>query len=275
MQPVKHWFSLPPLDSALLTVHGIGIHEPMQPGIVDRPTGTGDHLFMFFHHPVLLRPGTGTPGRQCRQPSRTMIIWQPGQAQCYGHTRAYTHSWIHCDGAAIRRILAETGLPAAAPFRLPDRQSVIRHLQAIYNELTGMQKPDRVIVENIFENWLRSLARVIDPIQQGNHVPRRLLELKHHIERNYPQRFTLAGLAGLAHMSIPHLCAEFRRHFKMPVMEYALRLRMDQAVYLLRDHNLDITEIARRVGYRDLFYFSRLFKKRFGISPTAMRGRLG
>jgi two-component system response regulator YesN len=46
---------------------------------------------------------------------------------------------------------------------------------------------------------------------------------------------------------------------------------MREAAYLLHDRNLNVTEIARRVGYAEIFHFSKLFKKRFGRSPRETR----
>ena len=48
---------------------------------------------------------------------------------------------------------------------------------------------------------------------------------------------------------------------------------MHQAAYLLRDQNLAVKEVARSVGYRDPFAFSKLFKKHFGSTPSAYRHR--
>ena len=45
----------PALKTRDFVVTCVGLHEPMQPGIVDRPTGTGDYLLMLFHGPVIIR----------------------------------------------------------------------------------------------------------------------------------------------------------------------------------------------------------------------------
>ena len=56
-------------------------------------------------------------------------------------------------------------------------------------------------------------------------------------------------------------------------MAYVIGQRLQQAAYLLRDRNLRITDVARQVGYEDLFYFSKLFKDRYGVSPREFRRR--
>ena len=51
-------------------------------------------------------------------------------------------------------------------------------------------------------------------------------------------------------------------------MNYLTRYRMHKAMELLRDCRLKVYEIAERVGYRDITYFSSTFKKVVGMSPS-------
>ena len=47
--------------------------------------------------------------------------------------------------------------------------------------------------------------------------------------------------------------------------------RLDFARKLLFDPRLNITEVAHQAGYETLFYFSRAFRRRFGLSPSHLR----
>jgi hypothetical protein len=79
----KRFFSPRPLDSRELSIRGIGIRELMPPGMIERPHGTGDYLFMLFHDPAVagIRPMTEPPGGP-----DTMMVWPPGKAQYYGYS---------------------------------------------------------------------------------------------------------------------------------------------------------------------------------------------
>lgn len=46
---------------------------------------------------------------------------------------------------------------------------------------------------------------------------------------------------------------------------------MERACYLLDISNLSISEVAESLGYEDAFYFSRIFRRLIGISPTQYR----
>lgn len=63
----------------------------------------------------------------------------------------------------------------------------------------------------------------------------------------------------------------FRRELKMGISKYVLRRRMHKAKKLLKTTDLSIPEIARKVGFSDYNYFSKVYKKTYGKSPRSYR----
>jgi transcriptional regulator GlxA family with amidase domain len=55
------------------------------------------------------------------------------------------------------------------------------------------------------------------------------------------------------------------------IANYLLQLRLQRAWHLLKTTDLNVSEIAYDVGFKDASYFSRVFKKHFGGSPIEMR----
>ncbi len=60
----------------------------------------------------------------------------------------------------------------------------------------------------------------------------------------------------------------FKQTFGEPPLRYYLKLRLDNAKYLLENSNVKVKEIAARLGFEDELYFSKLFKKWYGIAPS-------
>jgi AraC family transcriptional regulator of arabinose operon len=269
MKGFAHWFAVPALHSGDLTIRGIGVQEPMTPQIIDRPRGTGDHMLMLFYDEVWIAAGA-TP---MHYPQGGLMLWTPGRRQYYGHAqKPYTHSWMHCDGRFIRGLLRDGGLPLNQPFEVRDPALMERHLLAMHEELVRYARPDEVIVRNLLTNWIRETARAYRGAElAGQGIPDAFLAVRHFMESEYAQPMCLAMLAKRLNLSVPHFCAEFKRHFGTSAIDYLIRQRMHQAAHLLKDRNLRVSEVARRVGYEDLFHFSRLFKKHFGASPRALR----
>lgn len=268
MQTIEYLYSDPIVDTRSISVRGLGIHEVMTPQIVNRPMGTGDHLFMFFYDKVRVR----VDGRVGWHPPQSFIAWAPEHGHYYGNpNNPWDHSWIHCDGSLVRKALAAAHIPLGKVTVLPDFTLPEKYLLEIHQELTDHARPDPCIVRNHLHNWIREVARMIRPHELGPPIPQKFLDLRRYLDANYSSPITLTELAGRVHLSVPYFCSEFKKHFGFSAINHVVHLRLDRAAHLLRNQNLRISEVASGVGYDDVYYFSRLFKKRFGKSPRAMR----
>ena len=65
----------------------------------------------------------------------------------------------------------------------------------------------------------------------------------------------------------------FYNEFKMTASKYVTKLRMNRAIELLFLQNSNITGISRLLGYENVYYFSKVFKDYFGMSPTAYKNQ--
>jgi iron complex transport system substrate-binding protein len=105
------------------------------------------------------------------------------------------------------------------------------------------------------------------------HIPRRFLDIRNYLEANYHTPITLADLAGRAALVPPYFGQMFRRYFGTSPIDLVIRLRLEEAALLLGDVNRNVSEVAAAVGYDDVYHFSKLFKKRYGVSPLGYRKR--
>lgn len=223
-------------------------------------------MIMYFHDAVKAGLSPEAPFVE----KDSLFIWATGDGQFFGPASPRPlHSWIHCSGTLIDRLFEENQTLLRTPIRCASPESFLRFASDVYLELTGPFPPDEVIVGNHFETWVRNLRRTVDG--ETPLIPERLRRVQEHIDQHYARPTTLQDLATLAHWSPSHFSAEFRRFFKASPLDYVIRKRMARAAYLIRDINLSVTAIAQAVGYEDLYYFSKLFKKHHGLSPLAMR----
>ncbi|MCY1457240.1 HTH-type transcriptional regulator YesS [compost metagenome] len=72
-------------------------------------------------------------------------------------------------------------------------------------------------------------------------------------------------------MSSSYFSTYFKQETETSFVEYLTRLRMDAAKKLMKDTDLRLYEIAAMVGYQDVKYFSRLFKKTMNATPGEYR----
>ncbi|MCI9493881.1 MAG: AraC family transcriptional regulator [Lachnospiraceae bacterium] len=88
-----------------------------------------------------------------------------------------------------------------------------------------------------------------------------------YLELHYMDAITVSGLAGLCYFSEYHFMRFFKKHMNMTCMEYLINLRLEKAVELLEDENASILEVSLSVGFHNLSYFHRAFKKKYHMTP--------
>ena len=98
---------------------------------------------------------------------------------------------------------------------------------------------------------------------------------KDYVKRNLSRKISLSELALHIHCSTVTVTQHFRREFGISVMEYITQKKMKLAGQLLTESNLTVGEIAARCGFCDAEYFSKCFKKSFGVCPIDFRKRHG
>lgn len=92
-----------------------------------------------------------------------------------------------------------------------------------------------------------------------------------YMENNFEGSVSVAELAELSHYSERHFMRIFKKAYNCSPIEYVINLRMNRACALLKGSDLTISETAERCGFDDVNYFSRIFKRRIGISPSKYR----
>lgn len=97
------------------------------------------------------------------------------------------------------------------------------------------------------------------------HAVRVALEFIHE---NYPRNFAFGEIAAQCRLSPSYLRAIFRRVMNMSVTEYRDLLRTESAKEMLTSGCFSVKETANRLGYCDVYHFTKVFTKLHGISPA-------
>jgi AraC-like DNA-binding protein len=91
------------------------------------------------------------------------------------------------------------------------------------------------------------------------------------IKLHHARSLSLAQICQLCGMSQSAFSNKFKKHVGLTFVEYRNQIRIDIAKDLLTDSDYKILNICHKVGFDDLSFFSRTFKKQVGLSPGSYR----
>lgn len=92
-----------------------------------------------------------------------------------------------------------------------------------------------------------------------------------HITKNYLRHIPESEVAVLCNMSPSRFCREFKAEFGVTFVEYLASYRVIQAKRLLTNPTMAVADVAGAVGFNDPSYFTRVFRKQEGVSPSEYR----
>jgi AraC-like DNA-binding protein len=99
------------------------------------------------------------------------------------------------------------------------------------------------------------------------------LTIKYMME-NLNQPLKVTKLAALTNFSLSHFFSLFKRQTGSAPIDFFIQLRMRHARQLLVTTSLSVKQVAAALGYDDAFYFSRVFKSVYAVSPSLYRQQL-
>lgn len=89
----------------------------------------------------------------------------------------------------------------------------------------------------------------------------------HYMQSNLPEDISISDLAADLGLNRSYFCRIFKEQMGQSPQAYLVSLRLETAAELLTEQGLSQKEVILRVGYHDVSTFSRMFKRKFGISP--------
>jgi AraC-like DNA-binding protein len=126
---------------------------------------------------------------------------------------------------------------------------------------------NKVKERSIFSEILTLLFQYKEGHQYNYSSIRKVDKIINYMTENYFQNITLQQLSEYAQISSSYLGTIFKKVTGKSTIDYLIDIRINKSKSLLRD-GFTVSETSKLVGFNDIFYFSRAFKKHEGISPS-------
>lgn len=208
-----------------------------------------------------------------------MVLFRPKEEQRYyyygkDHTEVY---WVHFTGANVKNILRKYGIS--------DQTHVIRtgislDYKRLYLQMIQELKLCKPHYEELLVHYLELIFIMISRLQEKKQKNNNIFLMDEmdkavaFFHSNYNHTISIEEYAGNHGMSVSWFIQNFKAYTGSTPTQYILSLRISNAQNLLESTPYNVTEIAEIVGYNNPLYFSRIFKKHCGVSPSKFRKQL-
>lgn len=97
-------------------------------------------------------------------------------------------------------------------------------------------------------------------------------QIMNYFEEHYAEKISLDAIAGNMYLSPYYISRIFKSETGDAPIRHLINIRLERAMELLKSGSCEsVREVAGRVGYEDVYHFSKLFKKKYGIPPSKVR----
>ena len=126
----------------------------------------------------------------------------------------------------------------------------------------------RMLLNVEFERILIMLGGISERVYSKRQLPQTLDKILLFIRAHLAEPISVHEICLHFHLSRSYLARLFKQHLHMTPTAYINNEKMHYAGELLQNTDMNISEIAEYLGYCDVFYFSRLYKRTFGVPPS-------
>ena len=201
-----------------------------------------------------------------------MVLFRPKEPQVYYYyakdkTEVY---WVHFTGWKVEQYLDS--------YELPKKENVFftgvsPDYPWIYNQIIRELQVQRVNYEDVIKLFMHHIFLTISRyIKEGKQAKNETISdierAVHYFNENYNKPISIEQYAQEHLMSVNWFIHSFKEVMNVPPMQYIVSLRIAAAKGYLENSDKNINEISNIVGYENALYFSRLFKKYTGMTPS-------
>lgn len=205
-----------------------------------------------------------------------MVLYRPKEPQKYEYygedqTEVY---WVHFTGSNVKNLLRSYGLTddkrvfyCGSDLEYQNHfRSMIQELQMCKEDYTEMLAIHLRQIFIMLHRYFKTSSKMSNS-QIAEEIDKATMFFNEH----YNEDIRIDEYAEAHNMSTSWFIRNFKQYTGSTPMQYILSIRIYNAEALLKNPQYNITEIANIVGYDNPLYFSRIFKKVKGLSPSEYR----
>lgn len=241
-----------------------------------RPKGRIDYQLLYIASGKTIFYFNGEPKEVA---AGHMVLFQPRQEQHYEYFAVDRPEvyWVHFTGSDVRNILRHYDIPLDKNVIYSGSSATYAYL---FKEMIHELQTCRTGYEELLEMYLRQIFLLIQRSWEerkpsiSSYLQEEIDYARKYFDEHYNEDISIEEYAQSRGMSVSWFLRNFKQMTMKSPMQYILTIRINNAVSLLETTDYNVTEISTIVGYDNPLYFSRIFKKQKGVSPSDYRKSL-
>lgn len=153
--------------------------------------------------------------------------------------------------------------------RVLEMMEAIRQIWAL--RPASMELQIQILLLQIWQQIYEHVEQEDTPENENGRDTERIRQIMEYIQMHYSEKITLQDLAEQIHLCRSESCRLFKRYMNQSMFDYLLDYRIGRSLKLLRQSELDVTQISGQVGFANPGYYSRIFKRKMGCTPLEYR----
>ena len=232
------------------------------------------YVIMCFQTPALLLTVNGME-RVC--PGDVILHAPPDHV--YHHSTedmedGFVNDWLYVVSECAEQFIPSLDLPYNTLIHTHDPMFLRGFLQSMEVENARRQPLFEQYVSNQLEAMLLRIARFrkMQPHEYSLYSEM-LYDFRQKLLNTYSEKWTVRRMANELNLSDSYFSIQYRKLFDLSPIDDLIEIRLQAARSMLRNTVMSVHQISVECGFQSEYYFSKLFKKRMGISPTTYRNQ--
>lgn len=205
-----------------------------------------------------------------------MVLYRPKEPQKYAYYREDQTQvfWVHFTGGNVKNILRSYGMTDEKRiFYCGSGLEYQNHFRTMIQELQLCRDNYQEMLEMHLRQIFITIHRYLkSDSDMGNSLIAEIIDKSRiYFTEHYNEDIHINEYANAQGLSTSWFIRNFKQYTGETPMQYILSLRIHNAETLLKNQQYNITEISQIIGYDNPLYFSRIFKKAKGLSPSDYR----
>lgn len=207
-----------------------------------------------------------------------MVLYRPGEPQkynIYAKDKPETY-WVHFTGNEAEKLLNDYDFKKGNNLFFSGSSFDYRW---IFNQIIRELQLRRKNYDDLLTLSLRNIFLMVNRYlseskNAGYGILDEMENAVHYFNENYHKNILIEEYAASRHMTVCWFIQNFKSFTKTTPMQYLVSLRITNAMKLFENREYNVSQVSAAVGYENPLYFSRLFKKHTGMSPSEYRKRI-